>query len=162
MSPLTPEQNKVLVRFLAIGLGIPLVLLAMELIIFFVVEESEMHWTGGTRWLIVAGLACVGLFCWAFFSQLLYRRLWEIYGYNPDAQDPWSFSEGVYGFVGVGIALNSVIGFFYYAINRDLGGSLVLFSLVIVLLGLELKRFIPRIKEIEMEMEERDGADPRL
>ncbi len=135
MGLLKSEQRKVLVRFLVVGLGIPVILLVMELIIFFSVEEQDMRWDGGTRWLIVAGLAGLGLVCWAFFSRLLYRRLWEIYGYSHDAQDPWSFCEGIYGFIGVGIALNSVIGFFYYVINRDLAGSLVLYGLALLLVG---------------------------
>jgi hypothetical protein len=162
MGILTNEQRKILVRFLVIGLGIPLVLCLMELIIRFATEEQAMRATDGTRWLIVAGLAVLGVACWAFFGQLLYQRLWDLFGYTSDAQDPWSFAEGIYGFIGVGISLSAVMGFFYYVINRDLPGSLILFGLALVLLGIELSRFLPRMDRLEEKLKERDGHNQEL
>ncbi len=157
MSILMDEQRKILVRFLVIGLGIPVVLCLMELIIHFATEERTMQATGGTRWLIVAGLAILDVACWALFSQLLYRRLWDLFGYTSEDQDPWSFAEGTYGFIGVGISMSAVIGFFYYVINRDLIGSLALFGLTLVLLGIELSRFLPRMDGLEEQIKERHG-----
>jgi hypothetical protein len=159
---LTTEQRKILVRFLVIGLGIPVVLCVMELIIYFATEQKDMRYATGTSWLIVAGLAVLSVACWAFFSQLLYRRLWDLLSHAPDSQDPWSFAEGAYGFVGVGISLSSVMGFFYYLINRDLAGSLCLYGLALILLGVELSRFLKRMDELEERIKEWHGDNQEL
>jgi hypothetical protein len=162
MGILIGEQRKVLVRFLAVGLGIPVVLCLMELIIYFSVEERAMRAVSGTRWLIVAGLAALGVAIWAFFSQLLYRRLCDLFAYAPEDQDPWDFVEGIYGFIGVGISMSAVLGFFYYVINRDLLGSLILYGLAVVLLGIELSRFLPRMDRLEDKLKETDGHHQKL
>ncbi len=147
-------RSKVLARLLVIGLGIPSVILVMELAIQFTAEEKAVRYASGARWLIVALLALLGAACWALFGQVLYRRLWSIYSLSPDSQDAWSFAEGAYGLIGVGISLNSVIGFFYYAVNRDPAGSFVLFGLALALLAAELLRFPGRMDELE----EREGG----
>ncbi len=162
MGILTTEQRKILARFLVIGLGIPLVLLVMELVIQFATEEKAMRYVSGTRWLIIGCLLLVGLGCWALFSQLLYPRLWALYSHSRDTQDVWSFAEGTYGFIGVGISLSSVIGFFYYVVNRDFAGSLCLYGLALVLLAVELSRFLKRMDQLEEKEKEWHGHNQEL
>ncbi len=146
---LPKERRKVLARFLLIGGGISLVLLAVELAGLAVLKGEPPRISGNARWLTIAGLLAAGSASWAFFSFLVYRRLLRFIECAASDHDVWGFAEGAYGLIGVGIALSPALAFFYYAMARDLLGSMLLHGLAWMLLVVELLLFLSRTDELE-------------
>ena len=67
-----------------------------------------------------AGLLAMGLALWFFFSSLLYRRLWRLFPVAGEEGKFWTYAEGVFGLVGVGVAMPSLLGFFHFLLTADL------------------------------------------
>jgi hypothetical protein len=157
-----PSYKRVFLRFLVIGLGIPLVLLAASTIIYFShpVERKQLSPTFFS--LITLGLAAAGAIIWIFFSKILYHRLWTVFGHLPELQDAWTFAEGVYGLIGVGISLSSALGLLYYLISGDFLRSLFLHALAVLLLAIEVSRFLPRMDRLEEISRAKDGNRQEL
>ncbi len=97
--------------------------------------------------LVTAGLALVGCGFWAFFSYLIYGRLWKVFETVSSREKVWDFLEGSYLFVGVGISLVAALGVFYFIFTGDFARALFLFGLSAVLYIVEAVRFRTRVED---------------
>lgn len=147
---ISEEGKEVFKKSCLIGLGIPAVLTTFILAIHFSPWGPEPGTApAGTLNAVMAGLIVAGLAMWAFFSQLLYRRLWKIFPHIGDVEKCWSFAQGVFGLLGVGACMSSVLAVFYYLFTGDLGRSMVLCGLAFALTVVEMLRFPGRIADVE-------------
>ncbi len=142
-------QKKVFYRFLLIGLGIPVILFSAESIIHLAHPLRRLSLSSMILNLIVLGLVASSSIIWVFFSRLLYRRLWDLFNNVKGDHDIWSYAEGAFGFVGVGISLSSALGFLYYLLSGDYLRSLFLHALAFILFVAETINFAPRIGRIK-------------
>jgi hypothetical protein len=152
---MSKEGKAVFRRFCLIGLGIPTVLLAFTTALYlspWAIGRAEV--APGTLTMIAACLAAAGLAIWAFFSLYLYRRLWKVFPHIGDREKGWSYAEGVFGLLGVGTSMTSVLANFYYLFTGDFNRSAVIFGLSYLLAILEAFRFPLRIADIEDTFEE--------
>jgi hypothetical protein len=144
------EGNRVFKRFCLIALGIPSVLLVFTVIVYFspwAADRAEISVAALNIW--TACMAAAGLAAWAFFSFLLYRRLWKVFPYLGDPEKGWSYAEGVYGLLGVGTSMAAVLAMFFYLFSGDFNRSVILFAVSYFLAGVEAVRFPGRIADIE-------------
>lgn len=95
---------------------------------------------------VAAGLAAVGCGFWAFFSYLVFGRLWKVFDAVSSREKVWDFLEGSYLFIGVGISLVGALGVFYFVFTGDFARSLFLFGLSAALFILEGLRFRSRVE----------------
>ncbi len=146
---ISEEGKRVFRKFCLIGLGSPTLLLAFVLIAHAVWSPERMEASSRSLNLALAGLALAGVAIYAFFSILLYRRLWKLFPYLGEREKGWSYAEGAFGFIGVGVMMPSVLGVFYYLITRDFIRALVLIALSCLLGIVEAARFPGRIAEVE-------------
>ncbi len=147
---ITREGKSVFKRFCLIGLGIPSVLLAFAAALFL--SPWAMERTGATPGALTATAACLaaaGVAVWAFFSFYLYRRLWNVFPHIGEKEKGWSYAEGVFGLLGVGTSMASVLALFYYLFSGDFNRGAVLFALSYLLAMVEAFRFPTRIADIE-------------
>ena len=147
---LSDDGKRVFRKFCLIGIGIPLLDLAIISILYFSpwsIGRAEV--SGGVLNLVAAGLAVTGLAIWAFFSFVIYRRLWKIFPYISEKEKGWSFAEGTFGYVGVGVFSSSVLGVFYYLFSGEYYRGLALIALSFVLFLVEAAMFPNRIAEVE-------------
>lgn len=147
---ISKEGRKVFKRFCLIGLGIPAVLLLFISILYFsplALDRAQV--SNGVLNAAAAGLAAVGIIIWAFFSFVIYRRLWKVFPHISEKEKGWSYAEGAFGFVGVGISTSSVLGLFFYLFSGDYSRSVILIALSIVLMLVESAMFPNRIAEVE-------------
>jgi len=147
---ISQEGRNILKKFCLIAYGIPAVLLVFLLILYFSpwdIDQAQVS----TRTLNVATacLAVAGVAMWAFFSHLMYRRLWKVFPYIADRDKAWSYAEGVFGLLGVGASMMSVLGVFYYLFSGDILRSIILITLSFVLAAIETARFPARFDEVE-------------
>jgi len=144
------EGKGVFKRLCLISLGIPAVLLAFTLGLYlspWAIERAEVS-TG----LLNAAAACIavaGIAIWAFFSFYLYRRLWKVFPHLGDKEKGWSYAQGVFGLLGVGTIMTSVLATFYYLFSGDFNRSAILFALSLLLACVEFFRFPTRIADVE-------------
>jgi ABC-type proline/glycine betaine transport system permease subunit len=154
---MSKEGKAVFKRFCLIALGIPSVLLAFVVALYlspWAIEQAEV--TEGVLTVATVCLAVAGVAIWAFFSFYLYRRLWKVFPYIGDREKGWSYAEGVFGLLGVGTSMSSLLANFYYLFSGDIKRSAVLFGLSYLLAAVEAFRFPMRIADVEdtiMEME---------
>jgi hypothetical protein len=144
------EGNRVFKKFCLIALGIPSVLLAFTVAVYFspwASDRAEVSAAALNVW--AACMAAAGLAIWAFFSFLLYRRLWRVFPHIGDREKGWSYAEGVYGLLGVGTSTVAVLAMFYYLFSGDINRSAILFAVSYFLAGVEAIRFPGRIADIE-------------
>jgi hypothetical protein len=137
-------------RFCLISMGIPSVLLAFCAALYFspwAIEHTAMSKTSLT-WAAV-GIAAGGLAIWAFFSFYMYRRLWKVFPHIGDKEKGWSYAEGVFGLLGVGTSMTSVLATFFYLFSGDFKRSVVLFALSYLLAAVEAARYPARIADVE-------------
>jgi len=147
---ISKEGRAVFRRFCLISLGIPSVLLAFTAAMFlspWAIERAEV--TPGVLTAAAACLAAAGIVIWAFFSFFLYRRLWKVFPHIGDREKGWSYAEGVFGLLGVGTSMTSVLANFYYLFSGDFNRSAVLFALSYLLALVEAFRFPARIADVE-------------
>jgi hypothetical protein len=147
---LSEEGKKVFKKFCLIGTGIPAVLLAFISILFFspwALDEAQV--SSVVLNLSTIGLAAAGLIIWAFFSFVVYKRLWRMFPDISEKEKGWSYAEGTFGYVGVGVSTSSVLGVFYYLFSGDYYRSVFLIALSIVLFTVESAMFPNRIAEVE-------------
>jgi hypothetical protein len=147
---ISKEGKEVFKRFCLIGVGIPLVLLIFISAIYlspWAVKKAEA--TKGTLNLAAFGLAAAGLAIWAFFSFLLYRRLWKIFPHIAEKEKGWSYAEGTFGLLGVGVSMASVLGVFYYLFSGDYARGAMIIALSFVLALVEATMFPNRIADVE-------------
>ncbi|MDD3718308.1 MAG: hypothetical protein PHP28_06560 [Actinomycetota bacterium] len=147
---MSKEGKAVFRRFCLIALGIPLVLLAFTSVLYlspWAIERTEVK--AGTLTVAAACLAGAGAIMWAFFSFYLYRRLWKVFPHIGDSEKGWSYAEGVFGLLGVGTSMTSVLANFYYLFSGDFNRSALLYALSFVLAIVEAFRFPVRIAEVE-------------
>ncbi len=147
---ISSEGRKVFKRFCLIGFGIPTALLIFIAVLYI------SPWALATRNASKAGLniaagclAAAGLLIWAFFSFVLYRRLWKAFPYIAEKEKGWSFAEGSFGLVGVGASMPSVLGVFYYLLTGGFSRGALIIALSFVLGLIEAARFPTRIDEVE-------------
>lgn len=144
------EGKAIFGRFCLISLGIPTVLLVFTSALFlsaWAVEKAEV--SAGTLTVAAACLAAAGLAVWAFFSLFLYRRLWRVFPHVGDSERGWSYAEGVFGLLGVGTSMVSVLACLYYLFSGDFSRGAVLFGLSYFLAVFEAFRFPVRITGVE-------------
>ncbi len=137
-------------RFFLIGFGIPVVLLAFTIGLYlspWAVERSEA--TASLLNTAAAFLALAGVGIWAFFSFCIYRRLWKVFPYIGDKEKGWSYAQGVFGLLGVGASMTSVLATFYYLFSGDFNRGAILFALAGLLACVECFRFPKRIADVE-------------
>lgn len=144
------EGKGVFKRLCLISLGIPAVLLAFTLSLYlspWAIERAETS----TSLLNTAAacLAVAGIVIWAFFSFYLYRRLWKVFPHLGDKEKGWSYAQGVFGLLGVGTSMTSVLATFYYLFSGDFNRSAILFALSCLLACVEFFRFPTRIADVE-------------
>jgi hypothetical protein len=149
------EVKVVFKRFCLIAFGIPAVLLAFTAALFlspWAIERAEM--TAGTLNIVTVCLAAAGVALWAFFSLFLYRRLWRLFPHIGEKQKGWSYAEGVFGLLGVGTSLSSVLANLYYLFTGDFIRSAVLYGISFLLAVFEASRYPGRISDIESTIAE--------
>lgn len=147
---MSKEGKAVFMRFCLIALGIPSVLLAFTVALFlspWAIEPAEV--TEGVLTIAALCLAAAGVAIWAFFSFYLYRRLWKVFPHIGDSEKGWSYAEGVFGLLGVGTSMTSLLANFYYLFSGDFTRSAVLFALSYLLAFVEAFRFPMRIADVE-------------
>ncbi len=150
---LSAEGKKVFGRLCLIALGIPSALLAFCGVLHlspWAVERAEA--AARTLNLVAGCLVAGGLSTWAFFAFYLYRRLWKLFPYIGEKEKGWSYAEGVFGLIGVGTSMASVLGLFYYLFSGDFGRAALLFGLSYALAAVEAARFPARIADVEEMM----------
>lgn len=154
------EGRKVFLRFCLIGFGIPLVLLAFVLALYYLPWSIERARVSETTLNVAAAcVAVLGMAFWAFFGQFLYRRLWRVFAHIADSERAWSYAEGVFGLMGVGVSMPSVLGVLFLLFTGDFSRSLALVGLSFLLAAGESFRFPGRIAEVERTiMGLRDGT----
>lgn len=144
------EGRDVYKRFCLISMGIPAALLMLVLAFRFcpwAIQRSQV--SSLTLNIAAVCLAAAGLGIWAFFNRVLYRRLWKIFPYIAQREKAWSYTEGVFGLLGVGSSMVSVLGVFFYLFTGDLSRSVVLIALAFILALYESARFPARLSEVE-------------
>ena len=147
---ISQEGRNILKKYCLIALGIPSVLLVFTLILYFSpvdIDRAQVSTT--TLNVIAACFAAAGVAMWAFFSHLMYRRLWKVFPYIAERDKAWSYAEGVFGLLGVGASMNSVLGVLYYLFTGDIARCIVLIVLSFVLALVETARFPARFDEVE-------------
>ena len=147
---LSAEGRKVFGRLCLIALGIPSVLLAFCVVLHltpWVVERTGA--AGKTLNLATGCLAAGGALAWLFLAFYLYGRLWKLFPYIGDREKGWSYAEGVFGLIGVGTSMSSVLALFYYFFSGDFGRAALLFGLSYLLAAVEAARFPSRIADVE-------------
>jgi hypothetical protein len=154
---ISKEGRKVFKRFGLISFGIPAVLLIFISILY--VSPWALARSSASKNVLnitAVALAAAGLLVWAFFSFLMFRRLWKAFPYIAEKEKGWTFAEGSFGLVGVGASMPSVLGVFFYLFTGDyVRGSLII-ALSFVLALLESARFPARIDEMEQIIAEMD------
>lgn len=144
------EGKGVFKRFCLIGLGIPSVLLAFVAVLYlspWAIGRAEV--TPAVLNTAAGCLAAAGLAIWLFFTFLLYRRLWKVFPHLGEREKGWSYAEGVFGLLGVGASMASVLGVFYYLFSGDFARAASLIALSFVLVLVEASRFPSRIADVE-------------
>lgn len=147
---MSQEGRNIFKKFCLIAFGIPSVLLVFILILYFSpwdIDQAQV--STATLNVAAACLAVAGVAMWAFFSHLMYRRLWRVFPYIADQDKAWSYAEGVFGLLGVGVSMMSVLGVFYYLFTGDITRSIILIVLSFVLALVETARFPTRLNEVE-------------
>jgi len=147
---MSKEGKAVLRRFCLISLGIPSALLIFSAVLFLspaAIEQADV--TAGVLTIAAACLAAAGIAIWAFFSLYLYRRLWKVFPHIGDSEKGWSYAEGVFGLLGVGTSMTSVLANFYYLFSGDFNRAAVLFGLSYLMAIVELFRFPVRLADVE-------------
>jgi len=129
-----------------VGLGIPLVLFAATLVFHLVGKVKVSTHSGTVLSAVAAGLAVVGCGFWAFFSFLVFGRLWKVFDTVSSRDKVWEFLEGSYLFIGVGISLVAALGVFYFIFTGDFARSLFIFGLSAALFIFEALRFRTRVE----------------
>lgn len=154
---ISSEGRKVFKRFGLIGFGIPTVLLIFISALYLSPWALARAKASVAVLNITAGaLAAAGLLIWAFFSFLLYRRLWKAFSYISEKEKGWTFAEGAFGLVGVGTSMCSVLGVFYYLFTGDYSRGAVLAAISFALALTESARFPVRIDDVEQIISEMD------
>lgn len=147
---MSKEAKAVFWRFCLIGLGIPTALLAFTAALVvspWAIERAEV--AAGTLTAAAACLAAAGLAIWAFFSFVLYKRLWKIFPHVGDSEKGWSYAEGAFGLMGVGTSMTAVLACFYYLFSGDFSRGALLFALSYIMAAVEAFRFPTRIADVE-------------
>jgi hypothetical protein len=147
---ISKEGKEVFKRFCLIGVGIPVVLFIFITVIYlspWALKRAEA--TKGTLNMAAFGLAAAGLAIWAFFSFLLYKRLWNIFPHIAEKEKGWSYAEGTFGLLGVGVSMASVLGVFYYLFTGDYARGAIIIGLSFVLALVEAAMFPNRIADVE-------------
>lgn len=150
---ISEEGKRVFKRLCVIALASPTVFLAFVLIAHASFSPQRVGASSRSLNLTAAGLALAGLTIYLFFSALLYRRLWRLFPHIGDKEKGWSYAEGVFGLIGVGTMMPSVLGVLYYVIARDLLRGIILIALSYLLAVVEGVRFPGRIAEVEDALE---------
>ncbi|MDY6794826.1 MAG: hypothetical protein SWK76_06045 [Actinomycetota bacterium] len=147
---ISKEGRNVFKRFCLIALGIPTTLLVFVLALYFfplAIEKAQVS----TMVLNVAAacLGLIGLGIWLFFGQYLYGRLWKLYPDVTTREKAVSYAMGVFGFLGVGTSMVSVLGLFYYLFSGDVTRGVVLIGVSVILALVESARFPGRFDRVE-------------
>ncbi len=145
--------KRVLYRFLLIGLGIPVALVTTESLIHLIHPLRRLSVSSALLNLVILGLVGFAIIIWFFFSRLLYRRLWDLFDNLKGDHDIWSYAEGSFGFVGVGISLSSALGLLYYLVSGDYLRSIVLHALALALFVVEILSFSSRMDKVRSKLE---------
>lgn len=144
------EGISIFKKFCLIAYGIPLALLVFTSVLYLSPWEiDQARISAATLNAVAACMAVAGVLIWAFFSYLMYRRLWKVFPYIADRDRAWSYAEGVFGLLGVGASMMSVLGVFFYLFAGDILRSIILIALSFVLALLETARFSTRFNEVE-------------
>jgi hypothetical protein len=144
------EGRAVFRKFCLISLGIPAVLLAFSVTLYLSPwKTGRAEVTPGALTTAAVVLAAAGIAIWAFFSFFIYRRLWRVFPHIGDREKGWSYAEGVFGLLGVGTSMTSVLAVFYYLFSCDFNRAAVLFALSFLLAVVEAARFPVRIADVE-------------
>jgi len=147
---MSQERRSIFKKFCLIAFGIPAALLAFTLILYLTpLDVDQAQVTTAALNVAAACLAAAGAAMWGFFSYLMYRRLWKIFPYIAEKDRAWSYAEGVFGLLGVGSSLMSVLGVFYYLFTGDITRSIILIVLSLVLALVETARFPSRLNQVE-------------
>lgn len=147
---ISKEGRKVFKRFCLIGFGIPAVLLTFISALYlspWALQKADVSTTFLN--IVAACLVGAGVMMWAFFSFLLYRRLWKVFPHLAEKEKGWSYAEGSFGLVGVGSSMSSVLGVFFYLLTGDFSRAAIISMLSFVLAVAETARFPARIDEVE-------------
>lgn len=151
------EGNRVFRRFFLIALGIPAVLLIFTTAVYLSPwAPDRASVSTAVLNLATAGVAAAGLIMWFFFSFYLYRRLWRVFPYIGDREKGWSYAEGVFGLLGVGTSINSVLATFFYLFSGEFNRSVIIFAVSFFLAGVEAIRFPTRMAEVEEIISEKE------
>lgn len=126
------------------GVGIPLVLFVATLVFHLVGKIKTTSASAAVLSIATAGLALVGVGFWAFFSFLIFGRLWKLFETVSSREKVWEFLDGSYLFIGVGLSLVAALGVFYFIFTGDFARSLFLFGLSAALYTFEALRFRTR------------------
>jgi hypothetical protein len=152
---ISQEGRNIFKRYCLIALGIPSVLLVFVLVLYFSPWEiDQAQVSTSTLNVVAACFAAVGVAMWAFFSHLMYRRLWKVFPYIAERDKAWSYTEGVFGLLGVGVSLMSTLGVLYYLFTGDITRSIVLILLSFALALVEIARFPTRLEEVKKNIAE--------
>jgi hypothetical protein len=144
------EGKGIFKKFCVIAYGIPAVLLAFTLILYFSPWDIDRTQASNAMLNVTAAcLAAAGVGIWAFLGHLMYRRLWRIFPYIAEPERAWSYAEGVFGLLGVGASMMSVLGVFYYLFTGDIMRSIIFMVLSFMLAVVETARFPGRLDEVE-------------
>jgi hypothetical protein len=141
-------RKRVLGRFYLIQFGIPVVLLLLQVIMVLATGKGTAPRISRPLSAAVgAGLLAMGLALWFFFSSLLYRRLWRLFSVAGEEGKFWTYAEGVFGLVGVGVAMPALLGFFHFLLTADLAVGVALAMVSLALGAGEAYRFDGKVVE---------------
>ncbi len=127
-------------------MGIPLVLFTATLVFHLVGKVRATSASPTVLSLATAGLAVLGVGFWAFFSFLVFGRLWKMFDTISSREKVWEFLDGSYLFIGVGLSLVASLGVFYFIFTGDFARALFLFGLSLALYAFEALRFRTRVE----------------
>ncbi|MGC8960796.1 MAG: hypothetical protein ACP5OO_13645 [Chloroflexia bacterium] len=72
------------------------------------------------------------------------------------SEKAWTYAEGVFGLLGVGAGMSSVLGMFLYLFGGGFWRAALLACLSLALAGVETVRFPLRAAEVEDLLEDRE------
>jgi hypothetical protein len=117
---MSKEGKTVFKKFCLVGLGFPAVLFAFITAAYlspWALDRAQV--TSNVLNLVALAMAAAALAIWAFFSFLLYRRLWKLFPHVSQKDKGWTYAEATFILLGVGVMIASVLGVFLYVLTGD-------------------------------------------
>lgn len=141
--------KKLAKRITVIGLGISSILFAAQIIISVSYTPEDGYERTGVLYIGLLFLMVFSLLCWLFFSTVFYKRMLNMSSVVEGRSKKEKFMEGVFGYIGIAVALPSIMGIMFFAVSHDFLLSLPLYFASLMLLTVELFRLNNRDTGIE-------------